>query len=241
MGGVERVARASHRGLKARYGTVVFGRSPASTEPSPELTRLVAYRSDGHREHVEGDPLAVTGATLLGVGVLAAVGTATTVIRIARAAHYVQMAAVPKGVSAVSNVGSKFCDVLPEIRVSSRLDPVLLSHDGSVQTAYRNDPLVTTTVTLKLVFELSQAIKRLKKRIHEIRTPFLAVHGSEDEIAPPEGSKLLVDALGSKDKRLVIIEASRHEVQNEKAEQREQFLEWISEWIKERAKQRSET
>jgi len=145
------------------------------------------------------------------------------------------IARLPKVVDVFSKAGSRLFGLLPKIRMDSRLDPVQLSHDVRVQTAYDTDPLVSDTVTLKLVFEMSRAIKRIKKHAHEIRIPWLAIHGSEDVIAPPQGSRMLINALGSSDKQLEMFEGSRHEVQNETSEVREKFLKLISEWIRERS------
>lgn len=150
------------------------------------------------------------------------------------------LAALPQLGGALSTVGATTFNLLPEIRVNTRLDPVLLSHDPNTQTTYRDDPLVTKSVTLELVFQLSETMNTIKKLAHTIRVPWLAIHGADDEIAPPEGSKLLVDALGSNDKKLVIIDGSRHEVQNEMADQRERLLALIAEWVVERTHQPSE-
>lgn len=145
------------------------------------------------------------------------------------------IASLPKAVGVFSRVGSTLSDLLPEIRVDSQLNPVLLSHDEHVQTAYQSDPLVTDTVTLELVFEMSQAIRRIKKHAREIQVPWLAIHGSEDEIAPPLGSRVLIDTLGSSDKQLEIFKGARHEVQNETIELRDKFLDLISGWIESRS------
>ncbi len=145
------------------------------------------------------------------------------------------LSALPHAVGTFSNALSKLSALLPEIRVGSRLNSALLSHEERVQSAYQHDPLVTHSVTLELIFEMSRTIKRLKRNAHEIQTPWLAIHGSEDEIAPPKGSRFLIDALGSSDKKLEIVENARHEIHNEKTEQREIFLRLISDWISERA------
>jgi len=142
---------------------------------------------------------------------------------------------VPGPVVSMSKSLSKISNLLPTIRVGSRLDPKLLSHEESVQKAYKQDEMVTHSVTLELVFEMSAVMNKLKKRVHDIYTPWFGIHGSEDEIAPPEGSRFLFENLGSNDKKLEIIDTARHEIHNESDHLREQFLELVSHWIQERS------
>lgn len=141
---------------------------------------------------------------------------------------------VPGPVVSMSKSLSKISNLLPTIRVGSRLDPELLSHEESVQKAYKEDGMVTHSVTLELVFEMSAVMNKLKKRVHNIHTPWLGIHGSEDEVAPSEGSSFLFATLGSSDKQLEIVETARHEIHNESDHLRERFLELVSHWIQER-------
>ena len=102
----------------------------------------------------------------------------------------------------------------PRARVSSFLGVKELSHDTAVQRAYAEDPLVERAVTLRL--------------------PWLAMHGSEDRIAPPQGSRELMSLLASEDKQLVIYPGQRHEVHNELEPARSQFLGTLAQWVRER-------
>ena len=52
-----------------------------------------------------------------------------------------------------------------------------------------------------------------------------------DIIAPPEGSRFLIKALGSNDKTLLIKDGSRHEIHNETVLERKMFFELITRWI----------
>jgi len=141
------------------------------------------------------------------------------------------LAAVPRGGMAVSGIAARLFGLFPDLRINSRLAPELLSHDDRVQAAYRDDPVVTKTTTVKLIFELFKAMRQIRRHAKDIDIPCLVVHGSDDKIAPPRGSKQLFEALGSKDKRLVIVPGSRHEVQNETGRIRDEFLDLVVRWI----------
>ena len=141
------------------------------------------------------------------------------------------LAALPKVATVFDKVGSKLCNILPTIRINCPINPKLLSHVEEVQFAYQRDQLVTKSVTLKLVFELSQAISKFKKHSHKIKIPWYALHGEEDHIAPVRGSKQLIDLLSSKDKMLTIMDGLRHEIHNETTPEQEKFFGLITNWI----------
>ena len=144
--------------------------------------------------------------------------------------------AVPRLLARFSDVGSWLAGLLPTIRVPSRLNPELLSHVEDVQEAYRHDALVMRSITLRLGLETSKAIANIRKHMNDIHIPWLAIHGAEDRIAPPRGSELLFEALGSQDKKLVILEGLRHEVHNEGPRERELFCSLMTDWIEQRAR-----
>ncbi len=139
--------------------------------------------------------------------------------------------AIPRLLAKFSTVGSWLAGLLPTIRVPSRLDPELLSHVENIQEAYRHDALVMQTITLRLGLETSKAIANIPRHANNIQIPWLAIHGAEDRIAPPRGSELLFEALGSQDKKLVILEGLRHEVHNEGPRERELFFSLMTDWI----------
>jgi alpha-beta hydrolase superfamily lysophospholipase len=125
--------------------------------------------------------------------------------------------------------------VLPSLRIPLGLDATKLSHDESVQRAYATDPLIPSTASLRLIVEFAQACELARREAMAIRMPTLVVHGAEDAIAPARGSQVLFDALASPDKTLKICPGLRHEVHNERAQDRAQFVELIASWMLERA------
>jgi acylglycerol lipase len=129
----------------------------------------------------------------------------------------------------------KLAGVLPTLRIQPGLRAEALSHDPRVQQEYLRDPLVQKSVTIRLLAELAGCCVEMLQNVRSIRTPWLAVHGADDSIAPPEGSKYLIDWLGSADKQLLMQPGLFHEVHNEIAPAAERFRESILHWMRERS------
>jgi acylglycerol lipase len=125
--------------------------------------------------------------------------------------------------------------VAPTIRVPLGLDPRKISTDEAAQRAYGSDPLIPPTASLRLIVEFAAACERCRESAKQLTLPWLVVHGEEDAIAPAQGSRLLFDALQSQDKQLAIYPGLRHEVHNERAAERAQFIDLLSSWILARA------
>ena len=144
--------------------------------------------------------------------------------------------AVPSLPLTVYSAACKLTALLPTVRVNPGLEVEWLSHDQTVQQAYLQDPLVQKKVSLHLLLELGRTCGHVLENASSIRVPWLAVHGAEDRIAPPEGSKQLIRRLGSPDKQLRIEPGLRHEVHNETEPAATQFLDLILGWIRERTR-----
>lgn len=122
----------------------------------------------------------------------------------------------------------------PRLRLSEVFTSRDLSHDAEVQQAYDKDPLVEHAVTLRLIQAIATASRKVCEAAPSLKVPWLAVHGSEDRIAPPHGSQRLVELLGSDDKKLVQCAGLRHEVHNEAMPARKEVLDMVAGWILER-------
>jgi alpha-beta hydrolase superfamily lysophospholipase len=110
------------------------------------------------------------------------------------------------------------------------LDASAVSRDPAVVDAYNTDPLVYhgkipggVARTLLLVGET------MPQRAPSLTAPLLVVHGSDDRLIPVEGSRLLVDAVGSTDVELKIYPGLYHEVFNEP--EQEQVLDDVVAWL----------
>jgi acylglycerol lipase len=109
-----------------------------------------------------------------------------------------------------------------------------LSHSKAVQADYSGDPLVPEKVTVRLLIELERACRKALEQAGAITVPWLALHGSADHIAPPQGSQQLVDALGSRDKSVQFFMGMRHELHNEVEPTPSEFYERVVNWILDR-------
>src|SRR6201996_1804198 len=110
------------------------------------------------------------------------------------------------------------------------LDASAVSRDPAVVDAYNTDPLVYHG---KIPGGVARALllvgEAMLQRAPSLTVPLLVVHGSDDRLIPAEGSRLLVDAVGSTDVELKIYPGLYHEVFNEP--EQEQVLDDVVGWL----------
>jgi alpha-beta hydrolase superfamily lysophospholipase len=110
------------------------------------------------------------------------------------------------------------------------LDSSAVSRDQAVVDAYNADPLVYHGKIPGGVARALLAVgETMPQRAPSLTVPLLVVHGSEDRLIPVEGSRRLVDAVGSSDVELKIYPGLYHEVFNEP--EQEQVLDDVVSWI----------
>ncbi len=132
------------------------------------------------------------------------------------------MALVAKGLGAL----------VPGLPVQD-LDESLISRDPAVVEAYRTDPLVYHgRVPAGVGRALLQVGETMPQRAPALTAPLLVVHGSEDGLIPVDGSRRLVDCVGSTDVELKVYPGLYHEVFNEP--ERNQVLDDVVSWITKR-------
>jgi len=122
--------------------------------------------------------------------------------------------------------GSSVSSILKVVvRVISKLFPKMgvavidastISQDKAVVDAYVNDPLVYRgKVPARLGAELVKTLDKLPALIPQITLPIIIMYGTEDRLSNPEGSQMLYDLVGSRDKTLKKYEGFYHEIFNE--------------------------
>ncbi|HXO57055.1 MAG TPA: lysophospholipase [Mycobacterium sp.] len=110
------------------------------------------------------------------------------------------------------------------------LDASAVSRDPAVVDAYNTDPLVYHgKVPAGVARALVLVGETMPKRAAALTAPLLVVHGSEDQLIPVDGSRQLVDAVGSSDVELKVYPGLYHEVFNEP--ERDQVLDEVVSWI----------
>lgn len=117
--------------------------------------------------------------------------------------------------------------VMPGMVQSSGLDTVYLSHDKSVVDVYNNDPLVHDKIAVGLFTAAMKAAGFSLAHADELKIPALLVHGSDDMICSPEGSREFASKCPLAELR--IWEGGYHELHNEpfKLEVFDYILNWI--------------
>lgn len=117
--------------------------------------------------------------------------------------------------------------VLPSLVQPASLVIEHLSHDGDVVESYRTDPLVHGKISVKLFHELMSSARYSLEHAGELQIPLLLIHGSDDRICSPDGSREFAAKSGKV--ALKIWEGGFHELHNEpfKAEVFGFIMEWI--------------
>ena len=125
--------------------------------------------------------------------------------------------------------------LVPRLPLPNRIAVEELSQDEAVRRQYLRDPLVGSTVSARWVGEFDGARRRALAAADRIEPPLLVIHGGEDGVVRPAGSRALVERAGSADKRLVVLPGQRHEVLNEMPDLRRATADLIADWLIEHA------
>ena len=110
------------------------------------------------------------------------------------------------------------------------LDVAAISRDPAVVQAYNDDPLVYHgKVPAGVGRALLEVGETMPQRAPALTAPLLVVHGSDDRLIPVDGSRRLVECVGSTDVELKVYPRLYHEVFNEP--ERDQVLGDVVAWI----------
>lgn len=122
--------------------------------------------------------------------------------------------------------------VAPRLPVQP-LDAALLSRDPAVVSAYDEDPMVYRgKVKARMLDVLLSAGPAVFAQARHLTLPLLILHGGDDQIAAPEGSRRLHALAGASDKTVRIYEGCYHEIFNELERQR--VLDDVAAWLRAR-------
>ena len=104
-------------------------------------------------------------------------------------------------------------NILPGLTQPTRLNASHISHDEAVVEKYKTDPLVHGMISVNLFYELAAAAKHSFLHASELTIPTLVIHGGDDLIISPEGSREFAGKTSLAE--LKIWERSYHELHNE--------------------------
>lgn len=119
----------------------------------------------------------------------------------------------------------------PSFTMGSNLNLKYLSHDKKVIADYKADPLVHSSASVKLGYEMFNVHKTIYAKADQLRIPLYIIHGTGDKIAAPESSQKLYELAGSTDKTLKLYDGLYHEMINEEEKDREQVLKDLKDWV----------
>ena len=118
-------------------------------------------------------------------------------------------------------------NLVPGLVQPTGLNVSHISHDKAVVENYKTDPLVHDKCSVSLYNEAMKAAKYSLEHASELKIPTLLIHGSDDLINSPEGSR---EFAGKSDKvKLKIWEGGYHELHNETF--KDDVFRYIMDWI----------
>lgn len=141
--------------------------------------------------------------------------------------------AAHNGVSkAKAFIGKAIGSIFPDLPIEA-IDADAVSRDPQVVAEYKADPLVYRG---KVPAGIGKALLVIGEKMHllapGITAPLLVVHGEDDRLVSAEGSRRLVEHVGSHDVELKVYPELFHEVFNEP--ERDRVLDDVIEWIQAR-------
>lgn len=118
--------------------------------------------------------------------------------------------------------------IYPSYTQANGLDVKALSRDENVVKAYLDDPLVHNRITAATGITVLESAAFLDEYQQEIKTPLLLMHGAEDRITNPEGTKSFAERVPG-NIELKIWEELYHEIHNEP--EQETVLQFALAWL----------
>jgi acylglycerol lipase len=111
-----------------------------------------------------------------------------------------------------------------------KVDPETVSRDPQVIADYDSDPLNHHgSFPAESIVALERAGISFTKRLPSLTVPLLILHGGDDRLTPPSGSRLVDELASSHDKTLHIYPGLRHEILNEP--ERDTIIDEIVSWL----------
>jgi alpha-beta hydrolase superfamily lysophospholipase len=118
--------------------------------------------------------------------------------------------------------------LIPGLIQPSGLNINHISHDKIVVERYKTDPLVHDKVSVRLFDGALRAAKYSLTHASDLKIPVLILHGSDDMITSPEGSREFAGKTNMV--KLKIWDGGYHELHNEPF--KDEVFKYIIDWIK---------
>lgn len=135
---------------------------------------------------------------------------------------------VPASVRVIGNVLARVIPAGPLPRRDR--DEDLLTTDPDVRHQFGLDPLTHHGPTrIRTAVEMLNAGVDARKKLSQLRMPLLAMHGENDTLTFPSGTRALYEAASSADKTLKLWPGMKHEIFNEP--DRREVIMFMLDWI----------
>ena len=120
-----------------------------------------------------------------------------------------------------------FGGLIPKLTAPTAISKDQLSRDPSVGIAYMADPYVHSRGTLRLGREVFRTMAATNRRLADLTTPTLVIHGAADRLVPPAASAPLA-ALPVVERK--VFAGLAHEMHNEP--EADVVLRFVADWLK---------
>ncbi len=117
--------------------------------------------------------------------------------------------------------------ILPSLLQPAGLVVEHISHVPEVVEKYKNDPLIHDKISVSLFYNAMTSGKEALENASNLKTPLLLIHGGDDKICSPEGSREFASKTPMAEFRLW--ENGYHELHNESFNK--DVFEFIMNWI----------
>ena len=109
----------------------------------------------------------------------------------------------------------KFGKLIPKMNFGTDINPHFLSRNERIREKYLEDPLILKKVTAGWYLAYLEALEKFPKDLGELLLPALFLHGGDDQITHPDGSRVVFQNYSDTQKQLHIYEGCFHELLNE--------------------------
>lgn len=107
-------------------------------------------------------------------------------------------------------LGRVMSHIWPRLSLQVGMDLSGLARDPAVVETLVNDPLFHRQGTARLATEVTAAIARVQDQAAHLSVPLLILHGSDDRMVPPEGSRRFASRVRFPDVRLIEYPGAYH-------------------------------
>lgn len=118
-------------------------------------------------------------------------------------------------------------NIVPKLTLPNGLVPDHISRDKKVVADYINDPMVHRKISVSLIHEAFANGSEVLKNAQQLKIPVLLMHGSDDQICSPDGSREFASKTTMAE--LKIWDDGYHELHNELF--KEEVFDYIINWI----------